>query len=45
MRAMWDAGLKLPTQTQDGTARCFCGATITIVSVESHVSAVHRTTT
>jgi hypothetical protein len=28
--AMWDAGMKMPTQTQDGTARCFCGATITI---------------
>jgi hypothetical protein len=40
--AMWDAGMKMPTQTQDGTARCFCGATITIASVESHVRAAHK---
>jgi hypothetical protein len=39
---MWDAGLKMPTQTQDGSARCFCGATITIASVESHVRAAHK---
>jgi hypothetical protein len=30
--AMWDAGLKLPTQTQAGRSRCFCGAEITIAS-------------
>jgi hypothetical protein len=40
--AMWDAGMKMPTQTLDGTARCFCGATITIASVESHVRAAHK---
>jgi hypothetical protein len=40
--AMWDAGMMMPTQTQDGTARCFCGATITIASVESHVRDAHK---
>ena len=40
--AMWDTGMKMPTQTQDGTARCFCGATITIASVESHVRDAHK---
>jgi hypothetical protein len=39
---MWETGLKMPTQTQDGTARCFCGAMITIASVESHVRAAHK---
>jgi hypothetical protein len=39
---MWDTGMKMPTQTQDGTARCFCGATITIASVESHVRDAHK---
>jgi hypothetical protein len=28
--AMWDAGCKLPTQTADGRARCFCGVDIMI---------------
>jgi hypothetical protein len=42
-RAMWAAGMMMPTQTQDGTARCFCGATITIASVESHVRTAHAT--
>jgi hypothetical protein len=40
-RAMWDAGLKLPTQVADGRATCFCGAEIGIADVESHVYAVH----
>jgi hypothetical protein len=26
--AMWERGRKLPTQTADGRARCFCGAVI-----------------
>jgi hypothetical protein len=39
---MWDAGMMMPTQTQDGTARCFCGAAITISSVEGHVRAAHK---
>jgi hypothetical protein len=33
--------MKMPTQTQDGTARCFCGAAITIASVEGHVRTAH----
>ena len=41
--AMWDMGMKIPTQTRDGTARCFCGATITISSVVGHVRAAHKT--
>jgi hypothetical protein len=39
---MWDAGMKMPTQTPDGIARCFCGATIDIAGVEQHVRAAHR---
>src|ERR1700747_161410 len=38
---MWDAGLKLPTQTEDGRSTCFCGAEIGIADVESHVYATH----
>jgi hypothetical protein len=40
--AMWDAGMKMPTQTPDGIARCFRGATIDIAGVEQHVRAAHR---
>jgi hypothetical protein len=40
--ATWDMGMKMPTQTWDGTARCFCGATITISSVAGHVRATHK---
>ena len=39
--AMWDAGLKLQTQTEDGRSTCFCGAEIGIADVESHVLAAH----
>jgi hypothetical protein len=39
--AMWDAGLKLPTQVADGRSRCFCGAAIEIENVEHHVYAAH----
>jgi hypothetical protein len=42
--AMWDARLKMPTQTQDGRARCFCGADITIASTDAHIRAAHRMT-
>ena len=43
--AMWDAGLKMPTQMRDGVARCFCGATITISSsMWSHARTHHRQT-
>jgi len=41
--ATWDMGMKAPTQTQDGTARCFRMATITIASVRDHIRAVHKT--
>jgi hypothetical protein len=39
--AMWDAGCKLPTQTADGRARCFCGAEIDITSMDPHIYAAH----
>jgi hypothetical protein len=42
--ARWDAGLKLPTQTQDGRARCFCGADITIANTDAHIRAAHGMT-
>jgi hypothetical protein len=42
--AMWDAGLKLPTQTSNGSARCICGANITIGSTWHHVQTHHRLT-
>jgi hypothetical protein len=34
-------GRKLPTQTQEGHARCFCGAEIDIASMDGHVTAAH----
>jgi hypothetical protein len=37
--AMWDMGM---THTWDGTARCFCGASITISSVARHVRTTHK---
>jgi hypothetical protein len=40
-RAMWDAGLKLPTQVANGPSTCFCGATIGIADMESHVYTAH----
>jgi hypothetical protein len=39
--AMWDAGLKLPTQVADGRAICFCGAAIGVADFEQHVYAAH----
>jgi hypothetical protein len=42
-RAMWDAGLELPTQVTDGRAQCFCGATISIADMDRHVYAAHMT--
>jgi hypothetical protein len=38
---MWETGRKLPTQTQEGCARCFCGAEIYIASMAGHVTAAH----
>ena len=40
-QAMWDAGLKLPTQVAEGRSTCFCGAEIGIGDVERHVLAAH----
>jgi hypothetical protein len=42
MYAMRDAGLKLPTQTQDGFARCFCGADVNNADIRSHILASHK---
>ena len=39
--AMWDAGMKLPTQLPDGRARCFCGTPIDISGTAQHVYAAH----
>jgi hypothetical protein len=36
-RAIWDVGCKLPTQTADGRARCFCGAEINISDMNEHI--------
>jgi hypothetical protein len=44
-QAMWEAGRKLPTQTQEGRARCFCGAEIDIADMDRHVTAAHMTET
>ena len=44
-RAMWDAGLKLPTQVADGRSTCFCGAAIGIADMESHVYTAHMEST
>jgi hypothetical protein len=40
-RAMWDAGLKLPTQVADGRSTCFCGEEIGIADMDRHVYATH----
>ena len=39
--AMWEAGLKLPTQVAAARSRCFCGVEIGIADVEQHVLAAH----
>jgi hypothetical protein len=39
---MRDLGLPLPTQSDTGRARCFCGAEITIASVTAHIQTAHR---
>jgi len=40
-QAMWETGCKLPTQTQEGRAGCFCGAEIDISSMQPHVTTAH----
>jgi hypothetical protein len=44
-QTMWETGRKLPTQTQEGRARCFNGAEIDIASMDGHVAAAHMTET
>jgi hypothetical protein len=41
---MHDEGLPLPTQSDTGRARCFCGAEITTASVAGHIRAAHQET-
>jgi hypothetical protein len=43
--AMWDASLRLPTQTGDGRALCFCGAGIDVASLSRHVTERHSSAT
>jgi hypothetical protein len=40
---MWNDGRKLPTQTQDGRSRSFCGVEIDIPGMAAHVRAAHMT--
>jgi len=40
-QTMWETGRKLPTQTQEGRSRCFCGAEIDISSMQPHVTTAH----
>jgi hypothetical protein len=39
---MREKGLKLPTQTKNGLARCFCGVEISNRSLDAHIRAFHR---
>jgi hypothetical protein len=39
---MQEKGLKLPTQTKNDLARCFCGVEITNRSLDAHIRAFHR---
>jgi hypothetical protein len=43
--AMWDAGMKMPTQMSNGGAQCFCGADLTISSMSDHVRLAHSEVT
>jgi hypothetical protein len=38
---MQEKGLKLPTQTKNDLARCFCGVEITNRSLDAHIGAFH----
>ena len=38
---MHDEGMKLPTQLTSGISKCFCGAPLTIASVDSHIEQAH----
>jgi len=39
---MHDHGLPLPTQSNTGCARCFCGAEITTSTVAAHIRTAHE---
>jgi hypothetical protein len=41
MHAMWEESCRLPAQTADGRARCFCGAEIGIADLNQHIPAAH----
>jgi hypothetical protein len=38
---MWETCCKLPTQTTDGRSKCYCGAEITIATIDEHVNTHH----
>lgn len=38
---MHETGSKLPTQLTSGISKCFCGAPLTIQSVDSHIEQAH----
>ncbi len=38
---MHDTGTLLPTQLASGQSKCFCGAPLTIASVDSHIEQAH----
>jgi hypothetical protein len=44
-QTMWETGRKLPTQSQEGRGRCFCGAEIDIAGMDRHVTAAHKNET
>jgi hypothetical protein len=44
-QTMRETGRKLPTQSQEGRAWCFCSAEIDIASMDSHVTASHMSET
>jgi hypothetical protein len=39
---MHDLGLRMPTQSEVGRARCFCGAEITTTSVAGDIRTAHQ---
>jgi hypothetical protein len=41
---MWEAGCKIPAQTQTGRSKCFCGVEITAETTPGHVYDKHTTT-
>jgi hypothetical protein len=42
---MWKDGRKMPTQTQDGRSRGFCGIEIDIAGMAAHVTTLHMNET